>query len=399
MTTDLPGARYGGHVVDGGPVVRCDPDAIHAESMRVLNRARVLREAHATTAGLTHAARWESPAGAAFGEALAQVRPVLLEVADRFEAGGAVLREYAHEARRVQARLQQLSGDLLTVENELDALVNLDDDTLDEGERRAVLRRYGALSPQVTELMTARQQVYEEFLAYDRSAAHRLDAASAAHLANPRDYDVAEALQRLQSQTGTVLGLAGDYGGPAGEAAVEVAKKPETVLVAGEVAGSLYLRARYKKGSYRGIASSTGFTLTERVLTKRLTRVVSNGLRPPRASASGAGAGRGPVASTPGASTVVSPVARRVRATGRAVRGQITQTAEAKAVRQVGALTWSITHRGIQPGQRTVVVAAAGAVTAIHAVKGARSAQEHLATARSRAAHLRRSEREENPSR
>ena len=55
-------------------------------------------KAHATTAGLTHAARWESPAGAAFGEALAQVRVVEREVAGR---RARVLRQ-RHGARRAQ---------------------------------------------------------------------------------------------------------------------------------------------------------------------------------------------------------------------------------------------------------------------------------------------------------
>uniref|UniRef100_UPI0014705510 hypothetical protein n=1 Tax=Kribbia dieselivorans TaxID=331526 RepID=UPI0014705510 len=180
---------------------------------------------------------------------------------------------------------------------------------------------------------------------------------------------------------------------PPGEAAVEVAKKPETVLVAGGVAGSLYLRAKYKKGSYRGIASSTGFTLTERVLTKRLTRVVQRGVR-----RAGTGPATNAAVVTP-RFTGASPLARRAQAAGRALRGQVAQTAEGKAVTQVGSLVWSVARRGIVPRQRVKVLAAAGAVTTIHAVKATRSAQEHLATTRSRAAQLRRRAGEENPQR
>lgn len=154
-----------------------DPESVRSLAAALTSGAARLSAIDSVLAGIRAGSSWESPAGAAFGSAVAASPPVLDALTDRYAGAAAALRAFVEVHERCQAQAQAASAmyaEHLQVHRGLE--VQMDAAAGDAAELEVLRHVAGQVLARLREAEQAHARATSEFVEADRRLARRLRA-------------------------------------------------------------------------------------------------------------------------------------------------------------------------------------------------------------------------------
>ncbi|GAA4123931.1 hypothetical protein GCM10022415_29530 [Knoellia locipacati] len=159
------------------PPIEGDPASVRALAAALTSGAARLSSIASVLAGIRAGSAWESPAGVAFGSAVAASPPLLDALTDRYAGAAAALRTFVEVHERSQAQAQAASSmyaEHLQVHRGLE--IQMDAAAGDAAELEVLRHVAGTVLARLRDAEQAHARATSEFVEADRRLARRLRA-------------------------------------------------------------------------------------------------------------------------------------------------------------------------------------------------------------------------------